>query len=171
MTRDALSEEGGRMNWRILLGMVCKNPDEVKRIAHALNRHPESIRRWVKGETTPEVQTLFELRDAMPEELRPQFAQLLEQEPSVQQYSEQARESVRSYIPGSICERILDAWRQTDLRRFWDVGSVILQHAIQQCDPGALGMSISIVRCIPPTKGEVRSLREAIGIGTSPCST
>ena len=38
----------------------------------------------------------------------------------------------------------------------------------KQLDPERIGMSISVVRCMPPKNGKIRSLRESEGLGTPP---
>ena len=157
--------------WRDVLTAVLRIPGEKERIAKELSCHSASVTRWAQGPTTPAPQRLFALRDALPEAFQEEFSALLEQERRVQQYSGKAKESVPAHVPASVYDLVLDSWSQApDVRRYWEVSRVILKHAVEQLDPGKVGMEISIVRCMPPTKHVVRSLREDICIGTSPWS-
>src|SRR5207302_1764603 len=67
--------------------------------------------------------------------------------------------------------RLLQARASTSENlRFWSTCHLILQQALEQLDPERLGMSIWVVRCMPPSGpyNKVRSLRESVGLGTPP---
>jgi hypothetical protein len=50
------------------------------------------------------------------------------------------------------------------------MSNLILQQALKQLDPERVGIAITIVRCMPLRDGRIRSLRESLGMGTSPWS-
>jgi hypothetical protein len=56
----------------------------------------------------------------------------------------------------------------SDRLRYWSITRMILQEALLQLDPERLGLSITVVCCMPPRDGKIRSLRESLGIGTPP---
>jgi hypothetical protein len=51
--------------------------------------------------------------------------------------------------------------------RFWSLTYMILQQALGQLDPQRTGLTLQVVRCMPPaSNGKVRSLRTSIGLST-----
>jgi len=53
--------------------------------------------------------------------------------------------------------------------RFWSLVYTILQQALGQLDPRRIGLTLRLVRCMPPdSEGKIRSLRTSIGLGTPP---
>ncbi len=54
--------------------------------------------------------------------------------------------------------------------RFNSLTTTILQQALTQLDPHQKGLLLTLVRCMPPREGKIRSLREALGMGTPPWS-
>ncbi len=55
-----------------------------------------------------------------------------------------------------------------DPLRYWTIVRLVLQHALRRLDPERIGMAITVVQCMPPVEGKVRSLRESPGLGTAP---
>jgi len=54
--------------------------------------------------------------------------------------------------------------------RFNSLAMTILQQALAQLDPQRKGLLLTLVRCMPPRDGKIRSLREVLGMGTPPWS-
>jgi hypothetical protein len=54
--------------------------------------------------------------------------------------------------------------------RFSSLTTAILQQALTQLDPRRKGLLLTLMRCMPPRKGKIRSLREVQGMGTPPWS-
>src|SRR5260370_42091225 len=56
-----------------------------------------------------------------------------------------------------------------DQLRYWAITRRVLQHALLQLDPDRIGMSITLVGCMPPRRdGGGRRLREREGLGKTP---
>jgi hypothetical protein len=72
-------------------------------------------------------------------------------------------------VPYSFIMEVLEMRANTtDQLRSWTITRHVLQQALKQLDPERIGMSISVVRCMPPKDGKIRSLRESEGLGTPP---
>jgi hypothetical protein len=72
-------------------------------------------------------------------------------------------------IPSSFIMEVLEARASIpDLLRFWSITRLVLQQALRQLDPERIGLAITVVRCMPPRDGKIRSLRESVGLGTPP---
>ena len=59
----------------------------------------------------------------------------------------------------------------TEALRFWRISELILKQVLIQLDPHQLGMSITLVQCMPPSRAhgnKICSLRERAGKGTFP---
>ena len=54
---------------------------------------------------------------------------------------------------------------------FWTLCSKVLTHALRQLDPDRLGMVVTLVQCMPPSRdGKIHSLRERMSFGNPPWS-
>jgi hypothetical protein len=72
-------------------------------------------------------------------------------------------------IPYKFIMEVLEARASIpDLLRFWSITRLVLQQALKQLDPERVGMAITVVRCMPPRDGKIRSLRESVGLGSPP---
>jgi hypothetical protein len=56
----------------------------------------------------------------------------------------------------------------TKTQRFWTLSNFILHQALGQLDPNHVGLAVTLIKCMPPKQGIVRSLREQVGHGTPP---
>jgi transcriptional regulator with XRE-family HTH domain len=54
--------------------------------------------------------------------------------------------------------------------RFSSLTTAILQQALMQLDPQRKGLLLTLMRCMPPRDGKIRSLRTEMGMGTPPWS-
>src|SRR5947209_5827524 len=52
--------------------------------------------------------------------------------------------------------------------RFSSLTTAILQQALNQLDPQRKGVLLTLMRCMPPREGKIRSLRTEVGMGTPP---
>ena len=59
----------------------------------------------------------------------------------------------------------------TKTQRFWTLSNFILHQALGQLDPNHIGLAVTLIKCMPPQQGIVRSLREHVGHGTPPWGT
>ncbi len=156
--------------WRELLGtFFLQNPGERERIAEAIGVRTVTLMRWTNSGTIPRLHNLHQLIQHLPYELREQFLAAVQQEyPSVLEALPPS--DLTHELPLGLVTEVLSARASTpDNLRFWTISHQILQHALRHFDPENLGMAITIPRCMPPTRdGKIRTLRENLGLGTSP---
>ncbi len=155
------------MDWREYLSTIISDPGERERIASEIGVHAVTLTRWVSGESLPRSQNMRQLLRALTVAQRNQLQLLLKNEsPEVMDVG---IESVEREIPYEFITEVLELYANTpDLLRFWTIGRMILQQAVNQLDPERVGLSITVVRCMPPRGGKIRSLRESVGLGTAP---
>lgn len=158
------------MDWRELLGNIISNPTERERIANEIGVHSVTLIRWVNGETSPRSHNLRQLVRAVPKQYRPQLRSALDINSNL--LPELEVDVSPDQIPYKLIMEVLETRANTpDLLRFWSITRLILPEALKQLDPERLGMMITVVRCMPPTRdGKIHSLRETVGQGTGPWS-
>lgn len=152
-------------DWRELLGSIIAESAERERIANEIGVHTGTLMRWVNGDSNPRQQNLRQLLRALPKQQRNQLSHMLP-------WSDPTGiddENVDWEIPYSFIMEVLEIRASTtDQLRSWTITRHVLQRALKQLDPERIGMSISVVRCMPPKDGKIRSLRESEGLGTPP---
>jgi hypothetical protein len=155
------------LDWRELLGEIINNVAERDRIANEIGVHPVTLTRWVSGESSPRPHNLRQLLRTLPKPQRLQLLPLLEKvSPEVTNFEVDI--SAQEIPYKFIMELLETRANKSDLLRYWSMSNLILQQALKQLDPERVGMEITIVRCMPLRDGRVRSLRESLGMGTSP---
>ncbi|GCE20700.1 GAF domain-containing protein [Dictyobacter kobayashii] len=157
--------------WRELLGQILSDPKERQHLIETLNITPITFTRWVSGESDPRPQNLRQLINALPQKYQEQMRKLVKEEKGVGEIAATPQETSLKAIPAEFYARVLVARASTtENLRFWSTCHLILQQAIGQLDPERRGMSIWVVRCMPPSGPykKVRSLRESVGLGTAP---
>lgn len=154
--------------WRELLGKIIKDSQERQRIANELRISPVTLTRWVSGESKPRPQNLRLLLNALPA-YRQELLALLPREFGEMFTETIDEEEVEEEIPSIFYARILNAHSTLPrILHFTSICDVILQQALKQLDPNRVGMEITVVQCMYPQGGKVRSLRESMGRGTPP---
>jgi hypothetical protein len=155
------------LDWRELLGDIINNVAERDRIANEIGVHPVTLTRWVSGDSSPRSHNLRQLLRALP---KPQRMQLLSSLDKVSSDVADFEIDVSAQeIPYKFIMEVLEARASIpDLLRYWSISHLVLQQALRQLDPERVGMAITIVRCMPLRHGKIRSLRESLGMGTSP---
>jgi hypothetical protein len=155
------------MDWRELLGSIITNPIERDRIASEIGVHAVTLSRWVSGDSSPRPHNMRQLLRALPKSQRSQLQSLLEKVSS--DVSDFEIDMSEQEIPYKFIMEVLEAQASVpDLLRFWSITRLVLQQALRQLDPERVGMAITVVRCMPPRDGKIRSLRESVGLGTPP---
>ncbi|GCE27507.1 hypothetical protein KDA_29910 [Dictyobacter alpinus] len=155
------------MDWREFLGSIISNASERDRIATEIGVHSVTLSRWVSGESSPRPHNMRQLLRAIPKQQRNQLQSLLEKYSS--DVSDFDIDTSEQEIPYKFIMEVLDARASIpDLLRFWSITRMVLQQALRQLDPEGVGMAITVVRCMPPRDGKIRSLRESVGLGTPP---
>jgi hypothetical protein len=155
------------LEWRELLGDIINNVAERDRIANEIGVHPVTLTRWVSGDSSPRPHNLRQLLRALPKAQRTQLLSSLEKVSS--DIANFEIDISAQEIPYKFIMDVLEARTSvTDLLRYWSISQMVLQQALRQLDPERLGMTITIVRCMPLRNGKIHSLRESLGLGTSP---
>jgi hypothetical protein len=151
--------------WQELLAQIILDPQEKQRIANEQGIDPLTLVRWVRGDHAPSVKKLARLIPSIPHDLREQFSELL-----AAQYIDSSlggKDGVPRQVPRDFWPLLLRTRRDTS-NMFWQVCFLTLQSALVQLDAARLGTEATVVRCMPPREGLVRSLRETVGMGTRP---
>lgn len=159
-----------REQWRDVLATFIKSADERKALADMLGINPLTVWRWIESESEiqPRPRTIFRLLEILPAQQRDQLMAVL---PADLRPSTQPRPRVESpslRIPSPFYENILNmhSTLSPNVRRM-TICDQILTQTLKQLDPDREGVEISVVQCMPPRDGYVRSLREIAGRGTA----
>lgn len=157
-------------SWREFLRTIISVPAERNRIATAAGMRSITLTRWINENTQPRPENLRRLIQALPAQHRRQFQELLEQEEGPIPVIAENVTTGTEEIPFTLVDEILRTRATTsDALRFWAVSRMILQHTLRHLDPEPLGMAITVIRCMPPSKdGKIHSLRETTVYGTPP---
>ena len=158
-------------SWRDLLREVIENIVERQRIARALGVNTITLTRWAESRARPRLLYRQKLVDAMPAQMRQEFAASLAKEfPEDAQPSSESEEELISEIPSAFYARIFSAYTSTPgTLRASSIFTIILQQMLAHLDPDQEGLFISIIRCTRPAPDvPVRSLQEIFGRGTPP---
>lgn len=151
-------------NWRQMLAEIIRDDEEERRISVELEVHRNTLWRWAKSENSPTRTKLRKLLNAVPEQVRPRFKDLIEREYA--DFFTTDTDGVPKEIPSSFYALAHRTLHDTS-NRFWSVCSLVLQQALIQLDPHRVGMELIVVCCMPPRPdGMIRSLREKVGMGT-----
>jgi transcriptional regulator with XRE-family HTH domain len=155
--------------WRELLDSLIQVRNERERIAAETGVAPITLTRWASGETSPRLQNLHPLVQAIPDQHRAAFQTSIEEDLPSHSF-EPVPDEEKMEIPFQLVSRILATRAAASPHLVsWVIIHQILQHALLQLDPNCLGMKITIVKCMPPrANGAICSLRESIGLGTHP---
>lgn len=159
-----------RSVWRELLDSLIQVRSERERLAAQIGVAPVTLTRWASGETSPRLQNLHPLLQAIPDQHRAVFQTSIEEDLPSHSFDEPIRDEEKLEIPFQVVSRVLST-RATGSPHHvsWAIIHQILQHALLQLDPHHLGMKITIIECMPPRENDaICSLRESIGLGTPP---
>ncbi len=157
-------------SWRELLASIISNPAERERIAAGAGVRPITLTRWSNGESKPRLQNLRSLIKVLPTQHQDPFRELIEGEESLSSSVLSGEREQLEEIPYKFINEVLTTRASSpEALLFWAVSHLILQHALRHLDPEPVGMSITVVQCMPPVyDGKIHSLRERTGLGTPP---
>ena len=158
--------------WRELLGKNIVDTHERQRIANELSVSTVTLTRWSNGISNPRPQNLRHLLKALPEQ-RAVLAEFINEEfpDTIRDGAEEQEKDASKEIPVELYAYVMhDYATMPKSQRFWGLSNFILRQALGQLDPNQLGLAVTLVKCMPPTGGVVRSLREHVGHGTPPWS-
>ena len=132
-----------------------------------------TLSRWANGESNPQKPHLMRLVQLVQPQYREELLTGLEE--SYPDFQSWQKDETQDTIPSEFFAEMLDVrTTTTDALRFWRISDMALKQALLQLDPNQLGMSITIVQCMPPAAqygNRIRSLRERAGRGTFPWTT
>ncbi len=156
--------------WREFLGKIIVDTHERQRVANELNVSTVTLTRWVNGVSNPRPQNLRHLLRALPQHRAILTELIAEEYPDMIQMIGNDQEKDESQeIPVELYTHVMHAYSTiTKTQRFWTLSNFILQQALGQLDPNQLGLAVTLVKCMPPKQGIIRSLREHVGHGTPP---
>lgn len=152
--------------WRELLGVIISDPKEKYRLANELGVRPFTLMHWYYGESSPGPLDLGKLVQALPlhyDTLAPLVAEALEY-----MMTNGSALLQNDTIPQEFYEQVSRVRMATPISvRFWSLCSLILQQGLSQLDPNGLGITLRVIRCMPPhTNGKICSLRQVMGKST-----
>lgn len=155
--------------WTDILQTIIKEPQEQQRLAVLLGIHADTLTYWASGKTTPPLSQLAKLvRIVKPQVREELLSALVAVYPDIERFLKGAG---TDRIPASFFAEVLSVrTTTTESLSFWRLSDMILKQALDQLDSHGLGVVISVVQCMPPVNGEIRSLRETTGKGTLPWS-
>jgi GAF domain len=155
-------------SWRGLLRDIVSNHVERERIANEIGIRSITLTRWANGESHPRPNNIRQLLHALPRQQRDLLTESLEEEhvdlsdPSI---NDQPDEVEYAFI-----RQVFETRATTPANLlFWSLSRRVMQQALRRLDPERVGMSITLVQCMPPSSdGKIHSLRESMGLGTPP---
>lgn len=158
-------------SWQDILKQMIRTPGERQRLAGALGLSVMTLSRWTNAESIPQRPHIIRLVQVVQPLYRQDLITALEQGPypDIQTW---LKEGPTEQIPAAFYAEVLNLRAtMTDALRFWRISEVVLHQVLEQLDPNRLGMSITLVQCMPPSTkhdGKIRTLREVTGKGTLP---
>ena len=156
--------------WREFLGKNITDTRERQRVANELSVSTVTLMRWVNGTSAPRPQNLRQLLRALPQHRTTLIELISEEFPDFPQIANNGQEKDESQeIPGEVYALVLHAYTTVMVpQRFWTLSNSILSQALGQLDPNHTGLAVTLVKCMAPKNGIIRSLREIVGHGTPP---
>jgi hypothetical protein len=164
-------QEQKQGSWQDLLKEIISDHRERQRIADELGVRPITLERWADKESEPRPQNLRHLVSVIPQ-CREEMLGLIKEETGEDLLMAGVEDAATTILSSSY-RRIFSTFAITNNNmRYYSTCELILQLAIEQLDPGQLGMAIQVVRCMPPSLEDhkIHSLRESVGLGTPPWS-
>jgi GAF domain-containing protein len=129
-----------------------------------------TLTRWASGESNPQRSHLIRLVQVVQLQYREELLDGLEA--AYPDFQSWLKDDSSEQISSEFFAQLLNIrTTTTETLRFWRISDLILKQVLAQLDPNQLGMSITLVQCMPPSPkhgNKVRSLRERVGKGTHP---
>jgi hypothetical protein len=153
--------------WRDLLSHIIEEPRERERIAKTIGINTATLTSWARNAATPSSPQLCSLLQAIPD--HQMFLRTLIAE-EFDEFDAELGGAPPNAVPIAFSARVLELYASApDESRFWSICTAVLSVAVKQLDPDNLGISLSVVQCMPfSRKGNAHCLREYVRLGTSP---
>jgi hypothetical protein len=152
------------------LSDLILQPGERERIAYEIGMNLVTLDRWCSGETTLRQRNIGPLFQAVPASQRELLADLLTQDGLLVPHLT-INDPPPDELDAAFFRQVLEVRATTQERLlFWTVCRQVLQHALRRLDRESVGLAITVAMCMPPAAATrtIRSLREVMGLGTSP---
>lgn len=157
-------------SWPNILQGIIKSQSERQRIATALGITTTTLSRWANAEYKPQRSHLIRLIQVVQPLHRQELVDALEEEyPDITTWLRDSG-ATADFIAAEFFAQVLNnRTTTTESLLFWRISDMVLKQALEQLDPGRLGMAVKLLQCMPPSSdGKIRSLRERVGRGTAP---
>ena len=154
--------------WQEVLQRIIGTPSERKRLTTALGISEITLNRWAKANSRPQRSHLVSLVQTVPSNFRTELIEALERSyPDVHSWlHDETVEVIRSEFYTQV---LADRATTFESLRAWKLLDLVIKQALSQLDTYQLGMSLTLVQCMPPSQGgKIASLRERLGRGTPP---
>ncbi len=153
--------------WRDLLSHIIEEPRKRERIAKITGIDTATLTSWARNTATPNTGQLRSLLQAIPHHqmlLRTLIAEEFDG------FDTELDDGPPHAVPIAFSARVLELYASAPHEsRFWSICTALLSEAVKQLDPDKLGISLSVVQCMPLSReGNVHCLREYARLGTSP---
>ncbi len=137
--------------WSVVLQGIIKSPSERQRLSAALGVTSMTLSRWASGESKPQRTHLIHLIQVVNPNQRQELLDALEEQyPDIQNW---VNEVTSEQIPSEFFARVLNIrTTTTESLRFWRISDEVLKQALLQLDPNRLGMSVTLIQCMPPSE-------------------
>src|SRR5256712_3973897 len=151
--------------WRALLSHIVEESRERERIAKSIGIDTATLTSWARNTATPNARQLRSLLQAIPRHqmlLRTLIAEEFDG------FDAQLDDVPSHTVPIAFSARVLELYASApDESRFWSICTAVLSEAVKQLDRDELGISLSVVQCMPLSReGNVHCLREHVRLGT-----
>ena len=158
-----------RETWRTLLGDLVKQPGERQRLTKTLGVNPLTITRWVTGQSVPRPPYLRQVLTLLSQHYVLPLTELIEDVPEFSLVAE-TPDKVVATIASPFYVEVLQMLATVPIEQSrWLIRKRILTHALEQLDPQQKNVTITLMRCVPPSSGhKVRSVQVIMGVGRSP---
>jgi AcrR family transcriptional regulator len=100
---------GERQSWRDLLGELTSDSIERQRIASAIGINPVTLTRWVGNKSSPRIDNVRQLLDALPQRREQLFTLMQEEFPELATYEQEPIESMQE-IPPAFYAHVMNAF-------------------------------------------------------------
>src|SRR5258708_12384815 len=155
-------------SWRDVLRDIISDHDERERIANEIGVRSITLTRWVNGESKPRPHNVRQLLHALPKRQRDLLSELVEEE--YVEISDSPSGDQPDGVEYAFIRQVFETRATTPANLlFWSLSRRVIQQALRRLDPERVGMSITLVQCMPPSSdGKIHSLRDSVGLATPP---
>lgn len=159
------------VTWRLYLDEIVRlrSAAEKQQLYKAVGVTRAAFQRWRNGENAPDASHISLLFKALSEEEREHLRSLMMQDPKIRGLLPTEVTSGRD-TPSQLWLLKMLRLQRDSPDRFWQLSGAILGECLTALEthPILTGIELVIATCMPPKNGKVRSLRAAVGRGTSP---